>query len=110
MARLVALLVTTELDRASVERLHDLALHVGLEPELAVLDTLVNHIIIKSRERLVNRLDLRVLLVATEGEVKRILRRAVLVKYIHAKGALETGRLHNESTRITVVQVGKLAA
>ena len=65
----VALLVLAVLERRGVERLNDLAIQVGLEPCLRVLDTLIDHELIHLLKNTHELLDLRALLVATEGEV-----------------------------------------
>jgi len=102
----VALLVLAVLERRGVERLDDLAIQVGLEPRLGILDTLVNHELVHLLQNTHELLDLRALLVATEGEVHRILVLTLLIgKGVEAKGRGHgDGGLHDEALAI-VVQV-----
>ena len=80
IGRLVALLVTTELCRASVVCRDDLTRELLLEPELAVLRGSVNHIVIDRSDGSIELVGLGTLLVvANHGQIDGVLERASLV-------------------------------
>ena len=97
-------------DARRVERLNDLTAHVGLEPRLAVLDTLVNHLLVQRRESIQELLDVLALLLTAKGDVDGILGRAELVVDVQAKRKGHGhGGLHGQRLTI-VVEVGRLGA
>ena len=102
----VALLILAVLEGRCVERLDDLAIQVGLEPRLRVLDALVNHELVHLLKNAHELLDLRALVVAAEGEVHRVLVLTLLVrKCIKAKGrGHRDSGLHHKALTV-VVQV-----
>ena len=97
-------------DARRVERLDHLTAHVSLEPRLAVLDALVNHLLVQRRESIQELLDVLTLLLTAKGDVDGILGRAKLVIDVQAeRKGHGHGGLHGERLTI-VVEVGGLGA
>ena len=108
--RWLAILTHAVFDARRVERLDDLTAHVGLEPRLAVLDTLVNHLLVQRRQRIQELLDVVALLLTAKGDVDGILGRAKLVIHVQTKGKRHGhSGLHGQRLTI-VVEVGGLGA
>ena len=106
----LAILAHAVFDARRVERLDHLTAHVGLEPRLAVLDALVNHLLVQRRQRIQELLDVFTLLLTAKGDVDGILGRAELVVDIQAKRKGHGhGGLHSERLTI-VVEVRGLGA
>ncbi len=106
----LAILTHAVFDARRVERLNHLTAHVGLEPRLAVLDALIDHLLVESRQSIQELLDVLALLLTAKGDVDGILGRAKLVIDIQAKGKRHGhGGLHGERLTI-VVEVGRLGA
>ena len=106
----LAILAHAVFDARRVERLDDLTAHLGLEPRLAVLDTLVNHLLVQRRQSIQELLDVIALLLTAKGDVHGILGRAELVIHVQAEGKRHGhGGLHGQRLAI-VVEVGGLGA
>ena len=97
-------------DARRVERLDHLTAHLRLEPRLAVLDALINHLLVQRRQSIQELLDVIALLLTAKGDVHGILGRAELVIHVQAEGKGHGHRgLHGERLTI-VVEVGGLGA
>jgi len=108
--RRLAILTHAVFDARRVERLDHLTAHVGLEPRLAVLDALIDHLLVQRRQSIQELLDVLALLLTAKGDVDGILGRAELVIHVQAeRKGHGHGGLHGERLTI-VVEVGGLGA
>ena len=110
ICRRLAIRTHAVFDARRVERLDHLTTHVGLEPRLAVLDALINHLLVQRRQSIQELLDVLTLLLTAEGDVDGILGRTELVVDVQAKRKGHGhGGLHGQRLTI-VVEVGGLGA
>ena len=105
IAQDIALLVLAVLQGWRIERLDHILVQIGLEPRLGVLDALIDHHLIHLLQHTLELLQLRTLLLTTEGEIDGVLRTILGLERVEAKRARHRHRgLHDQTTAI-VVQV-----
>ncbi len=109
IAQHIAILVLAVLDQRRIERLDDITRQIRLEPQLAVLDTLVQHELVQRIHRLHELLDFRTLLMTAKGQLHRVSRRTKLVGTIQSErnGHRHSGLHHKALTAI--VQISGLS-
>ena len=107
----VAILVRAILDARGVECLDHISAEIGLEPLLAVLDALVDHVLVHLLQDVHELLDIGALVRTTKGDIDR-----VLIGSLRILEGVETERkvhihrsLHDETTAV-VVQISLLGA
>lgn len=105
VAQHIAILVLAVLDQRRIERLDDITRQIRLEPQLAILDALIQHELIQRSHRLHELLDFRTLLMTTKGQLHGIGRRTILVGAIQSeRNGHRHCRLHDKALT-AIVQV-----
>ena len=107
----ITLLVLAVLESRGIECFDDLAIQIGLEPRLGVLDTLIDHQLIELLQDSLELLQLRTLLLTAEGQIDRVLIGSLLIlECVQAKGRLHGNRGLNDHATTIVVQIRLLRA
>ena len=108
VAQHIAILVLAVLDQRRIERLDNITRQIRLEPQLAVLDTFVQHKLIQCTHRIHELLNFRTLLMTTKGQLHRVGRRTKLIRTIQSKRNRHRDRRLHHKTLTAIIQISRL--